>query len=477
MLFSNGRWIVPLAAWIFPIFFIRFLRTQKLIPGFIFLSIISALVNMIIWWKMIPFPIALYFFMMGLMGIIFSLSFLADRLLSTHLKGFATTLVFPASWCTIDYLLTLTSKGTWLSLAYTQSDNLPLLQLTSVTGISGIVFLITWFASFCIWLLEQNFEWKYISKGIYVYTSVMGAILLFGIIRLNFFSTNGNTVRIASIVQKRELNDDLSSCKWTDAKGIGKFSTELENNLLEKSKESAQSGAKIVLWQEAAGFIPKQEEEDFIKRAMKLAAQEKIYLLMTLWSVPENFPKNKVENKLIIINPEGIQKVNYIKNNPAPPEPILKGDGTIPVLQTIYGKIAPAICADGDYAGFIRQAGQNKADILFLPANDWKAIDPIHTYMAIMRAIENGFSIVHPAGQGLSVAADNLGRIISSMDFYTTSEQVMYSDVPIRGSRTIYALIGDAFAWLCIAGFTAVTASVIFRKNFKGRMEKVKKRG
>jgi apolipoprotein N-acyltransferase len=101
---------------------------------------------------------------------------------------------------------------------------------------------------------------------------------------------------------------------------------------------------------------------------------------------------------------------------------------------------------------------------MFLPANDWKEVDPIHTHMAITRAIENGFSLVHPAGQGLSVATDNRGRIISSMDYYSTNEQIMYADVPIQHTFTIYSLIGDVFAWLCIAGSIIFLIAVIFKK-------------
>ena len=466
MLFSNGRWIIPFATWLYPIFFLRFMCMQKPGSGFIFLALASAIINTAMWWKMIPFPLTIYLILTCIAMQIFTLCFLTDRLLATQLKGFLSTLVFPVAWCSIEYLLSLTSKGTWNSLAYTQAGNLPLMQLASVTGIWGVTFLITWFASVINWVWQQNFEWEKIRKGTISFASVAVAILLFGTIRLNFFSSPSQTIRTASIVQARNINADLKTCKWTDAKGLNQYSEEVENNLLEKTQQAAQAGAKIILWQESAGFIPKQEENEFVKRAMALAAQEKIYLLMTLWSVPEDFPKHLVENKLIIIDTNGREQLTYIKNNPAPPEPIIKGDGLIPTLQTSYGKIAPAICADADYAGFIRQAGKNKVDIMFIPANDWKEIDPLHTHMAVTRAIENGFSLVHPAGQGLSVVTDNRGRIISSLDYYSTDEQVMYADVPVQHSFTIYAQVGDLFAWLCIAFLIIITTSVIFKKYF-----------
>ena len=68
-------------------------------------------------------------------------------------------------------------------------------------------------------------------------------------------------------MQARNINEDLKTCKWTDAKGINQYSNEVENNLLDKTQQAAQAGAKIILWQESAGFIPKQEENEFVKRA------------------------------------------------------------------------------------------------------------------------------------------------------------------------------------------------------------------
>jgi apolipoprotein N-acyltransferase len=174
-----------------------------------------------------------------------------------------------------------------------------------------------------------------------------------------------------------------------------------------------------------------------------------------------------VENKMIIIDPNGQIQSAYTKNNPVPgAEPIVKGATPMPFLKTPYAEIAAAICYDGDFPNFIRAAGKNKAEIMFLPANDWKEVDPIHTHMAVTRAIENGFSLIHPAGQGLSVATDNRGRTISSMDYYTTDEQIMYADVPAQHAFTLYPLIGDAFAWLCIAGLITFLSVPVFKKDF-----------
>jgi len=466
MLVSNGRWIIPYATWLSPIFFLRFLRLQKPLKGFVWVALAMAIVNMIIWWKIIPAPPAVYFLTTGLMLQVFALCFLADRLLATRVKGILSTLVFPVTWCSIEYLSSLDpAKASWTSLAYTQAGDLPLMQLTSITGICGISFLITWFASLANWIWAQNFEWQKFKTEAITFTSVAAAIFLFGTVRLNLSDSPTRSVRTASIVQARNITEDLKTCKWTDAKGLNTYQNEVENNLLEKTQQAARAGAKMVLWQECAGIIPKNEEKRFIERAIAIAAQEKIYLLMTLWSVPDDFPKHLVENKMIIIDQEGQIRSLYVKNNPVPgAEPIIKGTTPMPFLKTSYGKIAAAICYDGDFPNFIRTAGKNKTEIMFLPANDWKAIDPIHTRMAMTRAIENGFSLIHPAGQGLSVATDNRGRIISSMDYFKTDEQIMYADVPAQHTFTLYLLVGDLFAWLCIAGFITFLVSTIFKR-------------
>ena len=467
MLFSNGRWIIPFATWLYPIFFLRFMRSQKPLPGAVYLAMASAIVNMIIWWKIIPAPIGVYLVITGATMQAFVLAFLADRLLATRLKGFISTLVFPAIWCSIEFLSSLDpGKASWTSLAYTQTSNLSLLQFTSITGIWGITFLITWFASVVNWAWTQKFEWKRIQKGAITFAGVAAAIFLFGTLRVSLFSPTAKTIRTASIVQARNINADLKTCKWTDAKGINEYSDELEDNLLEKTQQAARAGAKMVLWQECAGTIPNYKEKEFINRAAALAAQEKIYLLMMLWSVPTDFPKHLVENKMVIIDQQGQVQNVYVKNNPVPgAEPIVKGNTPLPILQTPYGKIAAAICYDGDFPNFIRNAGRNKAELLFLPANDWKEIDPLHTQMALTRAIENGCSLVRPAGPGLSVATDSRGRIISSLDYYTSNEQVMYADVPVQHSNSIYVYAGDAFAWLCVATFVAILLTVVFRKS------------
>ena len=54
LLFSNGRWIIPLATWLAPVFLIRFARTQPALKGLGLLLVTNVLANLFFWQGIIP---------------------------------------------------------------------------------------------------------------------------------------------------------------------------------------------------------------------------------------------------------------------------------------------------------------------------------------------------------------------------------------------------------------------------------------
>lgn len=110
------------------------------------------------------------------------------------------------------------------------------------------------------------------------------------------------------------------------------------------------------------------------------------------------------------------------------------------------------ICFDADFPRLLAQAGALRADLVLDPSNDWPAIDPWHTHMASYRAIEQGVNFVRHTSQGLSAAYDYEGRSLATMDHYSATDRTMVSQVPTRGVRTLYSVLGDWFAWTSLAG-------------------------
>ena len=110
-----------------------------------------------------------------------------------------------------------------------------------------------------------------------------------------------------------------------------------------------------------------------------------------------------------------------------------------PWLRRDDGRMATAICFDADFPEFIRQAGQGSADLLIVPANEWKEIKDVHAQMAAFRAIENGVPLVRPAASGISSAHRSVGpRAGCGGLFCSRRWNADVAQVPVGGIRTLY---------------------------------------
>jgi apolipoprotein N-acyltransferase len=110
-----------------------------------------------------------------------------------------------------------------------------------------------------------------------------------------------------------------------------------------------------------------------------------------------------------------------------------------------------AICYDYDFPYLAKEYGNIKADLVALPSSDWRGIDPLHTRMAAYRAIEQGHSILRSTRFGLSAAINPYGEMLSQMSSFDNNNKMMISQLPVKGIRTIYSIIGDILVYLCIA--------------------------
>lgn len=354
--------------------------------------------------------------------------------------------------------------GSWGALGYTQHGNLPLMQLASVTGIGGIGFLITWCAAVVNWAWDRQFDWGAVQHGVLLYVAVWSLAMLAGGARLAL-SPQTPTVRIAGIgwpkgiIEPGEflriLAPDLTA---TERERIrGQFGS-LQDSFFERSRREVQAGARIVVWPEANLMVLKEDEARFLERAQNFTRDNSVFLLMGMATL-ETGAARPVENKAVLLTPAGEAAFSYIKTTAVPgfeARVNIRGKEPIPVADTPYGRIVSPICFDLDFPQLIRQAGCSRADLMLVPASDWQAITHLHQLMAEFRAIENGAAMFRIARWGGSGAVDPYGRRLASMDDFTAPDNVMVAQVPTSaGVRTIYARVGDLFAWLCVTGMLA----------------------
>lgn len=62
---------------------------------------------------------------------------------------------------------------------------------------------------------------------------------------------------------------------------------------------------------------------------------------------------------------------------------------------------------------------------------------------------------------------DSCGRVIASQNYATSKERVMLADVPVQSVFTIYSVIGDLFAWLCVIGLIILIVTAVIRRKQK----------
>ena len=123
------------------------------------------------------------------------------------------------------------------------------------------------------------------------------------------------------------------------------------------------------------------------------------------------------------------------------------------------------ICKDMDFPGLSREYGRKGVALLLVPAWDFTLDGWLHGRMAVLRGVENGFTIVRSAKQGLLTVSDDRGRILAQQDAAYVSSGTLLTTAPVRHDETFYSRWGDWFAWLNVAGLVAILASLWIGKR------------
>lgn len=463
LLVADGRNTIALAAWLAPACLLRFVRKEPALRGLVIAYIAIVITRGIAFRGMVPIPGIFYYIFAAISGISALLPYIADRLLAERLGGFSRTLIFPCTLVAAQFTYSHGPQGTWGTMAYTQAGNLPLLQLLSVTGIWGVTFLIGWFAA----VFDPALDRPRNLRPLAVFALVYLAAILAGGARLAFFPPSAPTVRVASLSPAEQpqqpafnyLNAIVAQkASSAQVSAFRAASAAVASDLLSRSALEAAAGAKIIFWSESAVYLLAEDEPALVARGRELARTDHVYLGMTLGTWTPGAPR-PLQNKLVLIEPDGNVAWQYLKGRPTPgPEAAaaVPSDGRLRWLDSPYGRIVGAICYDMDFSSLMAQAGADRADIVISPTGDWRAIDPRHTEMASFRAIEQGFNLARQTNQGLSAAYDYEGHPLAHMDQYQAQELTMVAQLPTRGVRTLYSLFGNWLAWLCLATLIAL---------------------
>jgi apolipoprotein N-acyltransferase len=456
-LFSSGRWTMAVAAWVAPIFALRFLHTHKGRRTFRMFFLVNWVTLSIAWYGATPVWGAAHFIFMGVNALIGSLPFFFDHWLVSRIEGdgrspFGVTLVYPLAATAVEYVAVAANPiGNFGAAGYGQYGVTPIMQLAAVTGMLGISLLVAWFASVVNWAWCQEFSWQRVKVGVMTYAALLLAVVGYGVVRMAAAPESTSTVEIASFtlvdINMQEMNGLLAG----DREGFRSETQAIHARYLAETEKAAGEGASIVVWPEMAGLGLESDVAALVAAGRTLAQVEGIYLAMpTMTLYPDS--ERPAENVLKMAGPDGEIVLEHVKYGGNMIEGSLKGSGQLQVVETPFGKLSAVICWDTNYPAIIRQAGEQGVDILLSPSLEWSGIDPMHGEMSAFRAVENGMSVVRQADKGLSLVTGPYGRTLATAG---AGDSHMRAAVPTSGVSTPYVQVGDA------AGVAALVGTVI----------------
>lgn len=461
----GGRWDLPLAAWLAPVALLRFARLSA--PGMgVGLVWIVSMISALFWiWQMAVPVNAITLLAGGVFGTVATLPYLLDRLAAAQLGSIGRLMLFPAALAACEFLMaTFSPLGTAYGLhAVTQRDNLALMQVISLTGPYAIGFLIGWLATVANDALEKGWDWRRVRGAAVSYAAVLLAVIAGGEARLAIAPAPlSQTVRIAGISPSTAAVAPLykvlgappqadADAQKVDPAALRAASQPAVDELLANTRLAAARGAKIVLWSENAATLPEADVPALMAAAQAVARSEKIYLSIAVKTYLNAPPYGSDATHMI--GPDGQVLWTYHKARPIPGlEGYTPGGAPAPVIDTPYGRVANVICYDADFPALMGV----ETDIMLVPGGDWPEMGRVHTGMASLRAIENGYALFRQDYIGHSAAFDYQGHVLAAQDTTGPDAYMLVADVPTRSAVTLYRLTGDVFAWACVLAVLAL---------------------
>lgn len=389
----------------------------------------------------IQMPVWLVALIVAVPAIVFALAVALYRSFFVRGRRWLAVLAFPSVVIAGEYLTNL-SQGTFFDTAYTQLGNLPVLQLGALAGLYGVGFAVLLFpALVAAVLLSSRRERRQMAWG-------LGALLLcvFGYGTARLYLTPRAPHSVAVGLADR---DPANPLPYDPAPVMA-----LLEGYAGQVQTLAARGAKYVVLPEGTIFLTPANHDAVDALMERTARQSGVQILMGAIDTTGAARLNEAR----LYSASGALEAVYDKHHlvPGMESGVVPGGG-ISVLPEPWGTVGLAICRDMDYPNPAREYGANDVGMLLVPASDFGVDRKLHGHMAVMRGVENGYSIVRVAKHGLMTVNDDRGRILAETPVAADGAfTTMLVSVPVRHDATLYQWWGDWFAWLVLAGLAAM---------------------
>jgi apolipoprotein N-acyltransferase len=412
---SEARWITTLAALIGTSSNFRYFRLVMPLPAVI--AVIAA------------------------QALLWGFFIIATRRLVVRYQAWWTVFVYPVLCVAADMLMAaLLPDGNWASLAYSQGDVLPILQITSLLGTSGLLFLITLVPSALALAIAYGRALRHGWVAYALTALLLASSIIYGLLRLQS-PVNGVETTFGLVA----IDDPI---------GI-KASASYASDILQKYDQHVASlaaqGAQVIVLPEKVALLTPPRAMQWQQHFSALALQNRIWLEVSVGIDDGKSPTNWAW----LFTPQGTLASSYQKHHMAPPERREQySSGRDYSVHTIDGYIyGLAICKDMHFATLGRAYGQRHAAVMLVPAWDFDYFDAwIEARTTVVRGIENGYAVVRSSREGLLTVSDAYGRVLADRPSSAMPGSSLLAKVIVgKPLPTLYTRIGNLFGWLCVA--------------------------
>ncbi|MCP2335664.1 nitrilase-related carbon-nitrogen hydrolase [Actinomadura rupiterrae] len=343
--------------------------------------------------------------------------------------------VFAAGWTTMEYVFSLTlPHGAWWSIAYSQADVGPVVQFVSVTGIWGVTFLLMGVPAAVATLRPRA-----VGTG----AALLALVLGFGTIRTATASApHGETV---ALLATEHPNDEIDVASPEGRRLLAGYIAQARTI----------DAAAIVLPEKT--FVADDRTLPLLSGPLSRLAVER-HAAVVAGLIHKSGGKSS--NSAIVYPADGGRPAEYVKHHliPGLEEEFTPGTSRVSVPgRPRWGVI---ICKDLDFPGLVRGYRSDGAAALLAPAWDFHSDAWLHGRMALVRGVESGLAVARNARAGDLTISDPYGRVQATRSTDHPGFVTVSAQVPYRAVSTLYARLGDWFAWLCIA-FLITTAIAV----------------
>ena len=371
----------------------------------------------------------------------------------------------------------------WNLLGYSAAANSGLLQLTTITGIYGLSFVVGGYNALFVWMVAARKE--SLPARLIVgcaFTSLLAAVMSLA----PLYVPEPEAGHRARAVQVNFPEVQSYPSDWFQA-----HAAEL-NDVERLSLGPAVHEPDLLIWPEAPAPFSFQDPQ-FAKIASSMAIKfGHSFLAGTIeWKTPVNraeigeHPRLVPYNSALLFDPQGQRVFVYDKIHLVPfgeyePFPLIhrvvssvsdEVGGFHKGNSYAVGKLAGGnrfgvfICYEAIFPNEVRRFAAGGAQLLINISNDgWfgrSAAPEQHLRNVRVRAVENRRWLVRATNNGYTVSIDPYGHIYSLLP----PDVRAAADLPydFRSDKTIYTRFGDWFAWLCVL-VSAILLATTFRK-------------